>query len=552
LLIHLKFGLNKFFKEENPMIELDSSTNLGANIKVCGIGGGGGNVINTMVNEGLEGVEFISANTDIQSLSNNLAPIKIQLGKELTKGLGAGSNPETGSQAAIESKQEIAEIIKGADMLFLTAGMGGGTGTGGAPIISQIAKELGILTVGIVTKPFAFEGRRRMKKALEGIGSLKDCVDTLITIPNQKLLSLSTPNTTMKDAFGMADQVLLNAVQGISDIINLRGEINVDFADVKTIMSEQGMALMGIGVASGENRAIEAASQAISSPLLEEMAIDGAMGILINITGSSSMTLMEINEAAMFVEEKAHEDANIIFGSAFDDTLEDKIRVTVIATGFDTKDPTTVGTDDPIKTAISSDQTTKQETHPLITDPKLFETMKLFEPRESKEISKPIELYSQNADNPSTEQTFSIENPTEQLTLEEVSQELKVEEEVSQELKVEEEVPQELKVEEEVPQELKVEEEVPQELKVEEEVPQELKVKEKREIIFSTPTEPPLQVRAESIENDLPSEGIKTSELKSTMDLIHQRKIPVDKILGNEELDIPTFLRKSGPEENRE
>ncbi len=304
-------------------------------IKVIGVGGGGGNALNTMIESGLTGVEFIAANTDVQALQANLAPVKIQLGKELTKGLGAGANPETGRNAALEDKAILQEVLSGADMVFVTGGMGGGTGTGAAPIIAQVARELGALTVGVVTKPFTFEGKRRRHQSDLGIQALRQSVDTLITIPNQRLLSIAPPEMSMLEGFKLADEVLLNAVKGISDIINIPGRVNVDFADVKTIMSEMGMALMGIGTASGNNRATEAARSAINSPLLEDIDVEGATGILINITGTSSMTLHEISEASTLIQEAAHEDANIIFGAVIDEAMGENIRVTVIATGFD-------------------------------------------------------------------------------------------------------------------------------------------------------------------------------------------------------------------------
>jgi len=316
------------------MLERDKFSS-NAVIKVIGVGGAGGNAINTMIEQGLSGVEFIAANTDVQALASNLAPVKIQLGRELTKGLGAGANPEVGRDAALEDKAIIQEVLSGADMVFVTAGTGGGTGTGAAPIIAQVARELGALTVGVVTKPFSFEGKRRKIHSEQGIQSLKSCVDTLITIPNQRLLSIAPPQMSMLDGFKLADEVLLNAVKGISDIINIPGRVNVDFADVRTIMSEMGMALMGIGTATGENRAIEAARAAINSPLLEDVDIEGATGILINITGSSGMTLHEISEASTLIQEAVHEDANIIFGSVVDESMGDNLRVTVIATGFD-------------------------------------------------------------------------------------------------------------------------------------------------------------------------------------------------------------------------
>ncbi|MBU4484916.1 cell division protein FtsZ [bacterium] len=306
-----------------------------AKIKVIGVGGGGGNAINTMIDKKLEGVDFIAANTDLQALKANRATIKIQLGRELTKGLGAGSNPEVGRDAAIEDQHAIADAIGHADMVFITAGLGGGTGTGGAPVIAKIAKEMGALTVGVVTKPFGFEGRRREAQAEEGIKELKESVDTLITIPNERLLGLATDQTTMIDTFHMADDVLLQAVRGISDLITVHGLINLDFADVKTIMNEMGMAIMGAGTSSGEARALDAATRAISSPLLENMSIKGATGVLINVTGSSNMTLHEINEASKLIQQEAHEEANIIFGAVIDENMKDTIRVTVIATGFD-------------------------------------------------------------------------------------------------------------------------------------------------------------------------------------------------------------------------
>ncbi len=306
----------------------------GAKIKVFGIGGGGGNAVNTMIRANLEGVEFIAANTDIQALRFSLAVQNIQIGKDLTKGLGAGADPDVGRDAALEDRRDIENVLRDADMVFITAGMGGGTGTGGAAVIAQIARELGALTVAVVTKPFHFEGRRRRKHAELGIARLRESVDTLITIPNQRLLQIATPDLSMIDAFKMADNVLVNAVRGISDIINIPGTVNVDFADVKTVMSNMGHSLMGIGHAAGPKRAAEAARMAISSPLLEDIDIQGATGILINITAGSSITLMEVNEACSIIQDSAHEDANIIFGAVIDENLGDAIRVTVIATGF--------------------------------------------------------------------------------------------------------------------------------------------------------------------------------------------------------------------------
>ncbi|NJK89307.1 MAG: cell division protein FtsZ, partial [Myxococcales bacterium] len=306
-----------------------------AEIKVIGVGGGGGNALRTMIDAGLRGVEFVAANTDLQALRGNPAPNKIQLGAHLTKGLGAGANPEIGRNAALEDRDRIADAIGEADMVFVTAGMGGGTGTGAAPVIAEVARDLGVLTVGVVTKPFMFEGRRRQRQAEQGIQELQAVVDTLITIPNNKLLMLAGQSTSMMDAFRKVDDVLLNAVRGISDLINVAGLINVDFADVQTIMCNQGMALMGTGVAAGTNRAIEAANAAVHSPLLDEISISGAMGILINITGGPDLTLHEVNEASTTIAEEAHEDANIIFGSVIDDSVKDEVRITVIATGFE-------------------------------------------------------------------------------------------------------------------------------------------------------------------------------------------------------------------------
>jgi cell division protein FtsZ len=305
-----------------------------ARIRVVGVGGAGCNAINTMIASGLERVDFIALNTDVQALAANQAPVRMQIGKELTRGLGAGANPEMGRQAATESRAEIAKLLEGSDMVFVTAGMGGGTGTGAAPVIADIAREMGALTVGVVTKPFMFEGNRRRKAAEQGLAELKAAVDTLITIPNQRLLTLQTTPLPLLDAFKKADEVLLYAVQGISDLIQFHGYINVDFADVKTIMSEQGQALMGTGRASGEQRAIRAMEQAVSSPLLEDVSIDGARGLLINITAGRDITLQEINEAICIAQESADPEANIIFGSLVDENANDEVKITVIATGF--------------------------------------------------------------------------------------------------------------------------------------------------------------------------------------------------------------------------
>jgi len=315
------------------MIDFDSREPA-AKIKVIGVGGGGGNAINTMVAGRLEGVEFIAANTDVQALSANRAEVKLQLGKTVSRGLGAGANPDRGREAALEVQDAIAEALAGADMVFVTAGMGGGTGTGAAPIIADIAKKAGALTVGVVTKPFLFEGNRRRKQAETGIDELRAAVDTLIVIPNQRLLSVAGESMSLADAFKRADEVLLNAVQGISDLITVHGLVNVDFADVRTIMAEQGMALMGSGRASGPGRAVEAMQAAISSPLLEDVTLDGAMGLLVNITGGSTLTLHEVDEAVSMAQAAADPDANIIFGSVVDERMDGEVKITVIATGF--------------------------------------------------------------------------------------------------------------------------------------------------------------------------------------------------------------------------
>ncbi|TQS75648.1 cell division protein FtsZ [Ornithinibacillus gellani] len=316
------------------MLEFDTNIDQLATIKVIGVGGGGNNAVNRMIEHGVEGVEFIAVNTDAQALNLSKAEIKLQIGGKLTRGLGAGANPEVGKKAAEESKEQIEEVLEGADMIFVTAGMGGGTGTGAAPVIAQIAKELGALTVGVVTRPFSFEGRRRSTQAVSGIESLKNNVDTLIVIPNDRLLEIVDKNTPMLEAFREADNVLRQGVQGISDLIAKPGLINVDFADVKTIMFDKGSALMGIGVATGENRATEAAKKAISSPLLET-SIDGAHGILMNITGGANLSLFEVQEAADLVTSAADDEVNVIFGSVINENLKDEIIVTVIATGFD-------------------------------------------------------------------------------------------------------------------------------------------------------------------------------------------------------------------------
>lgn len=306
-----------------------------AKIKVIGVGGGGSNAVNTMIGYNLTGVDFIAANTDAQALRASLSPIKIQLGSEITKGLGAGSDPSVGEKAAQESDELIRGTLNGADMVFITAGLGGGTGTGGAPVIAGIAKESGALTVAVVTKPFQFEGKRRDRQAEHGIEELRKIVDTLIVIPNQRLLSMGGRNMSLIEAFKKADDILYHAVKGISDLILIPGLINLDFADVRNIMSEMGLALMGTGIARGENRAIEAAQRAISSPLLEDNSIQGARGVLLNITGGPDMSLYEINEASSLIQAEAHDEANIIFGTVVDETMGDEVRITVIATGFE-------------------------------------------------------------------------------------------------------------------------------------------------------------------------------------------------------------------------
>ena len=306
-----------------------------AKIKVIGIGGAGGNAVNTMISYNLRGVEFITANTDAQALGASASAIKIQLGAGVTKGLGAGSDPDIGRQAALEARELLCENLQGSDMVFITAGLGGGTGTGGAPIAAEIAREMGALTVAVVTKPFLFEGKKRNGQAEAGIAELRKTVDTLIIVPNQRLLSLGGREISLLDAFRKADDILYHAVKGISDLIMVPGLINLDFADVKKIMSQMGLALMGTGTAGGENRAVEAAQKAISSPLLEDNTIQGARGVLLNITGGPSMTLHEINEASSMIQAEVHEDAIIIFGTVVDESMGDEIRITVIATGFE-------------------------------------------------------------------------------------------------------------------------------------------------------------------------------------------------------------------------
>lgn len=325
------------FIEEKNSLTLDENYTSGAKIKVVGVGGGGGNAVNRMIAAGLKGVEFIAANTDLQVLKQNEAPIKIQLGSKATKGLGTGYDPDLGMRAALEDVDRIMDILDGADMVFVTAGMGGGTGTGGAPVFCQLANSLGALTVAVVTTPFKFEGKKRMRVAAEGIRNLKECVDTVITIPNEKLLSITEENTPMVEAFRIADEVLLHAVRGIADLITTPGFINLDFADVRRVMEGRGMVLMGTGIGTGENRAIEAVQQAISNPLLEETSIRGAKGILVNITMGEDISMREVGEAMELVENQADAECDIIFGQVFDKNMKGKMKVTVIATGFSPK-----------------------------------------------------------------------------------------------------------------------------------------------------------------------------------------------------------------------
>ncbi|HEY3092778.1 MAG TPA: cell division protein FtsZ [Vicinamibacterales bacterium] len=316
-------------------LTLDPAARRGAKIKVIGVGGGGSNAVNRMMEVGLTGVEFIVANTDAQALDHSRAAIKLQLGQKLTKGLGAGADPNIGRQAALEDTDMIIQALSGADMIFVTTGLGGGTGTGAAPVIASLASELGALTIGVVTKPFKFEGKKRAQHAEMGLEALRDCVDTIITIPNERLLSVVDRRTSITDAFGLADDVLRQAIQGISDLILVPGLINLDFADVKTIMSGMGVAMMGTGVADGDRRSMQAAERAVSSPLLEDSSVNGARGVIINVTGGPDLSLVEVNEASCVIQEAAHEDANIIFGAVIDQNLSGKVKITVIATGFD-------------------------------------------------------------------------------------------------------------------------------------------------------------------------------------------------------------------------
>ena len=321
-------------KEAGLRVSFSEEPTNGAKIKVFGVGGGGCNAVNRMIRAKVEGVEFIAANTDLQALKLSQAPLKLQLGTKLTKGLGAGANPEMGRKAALEDTDKILESLDGADMVFVTSGLGGGTGSGAAPVVANLASELGALTVAVVTKPFAFEGKRRMQQAEQALGELIGCVDTVIVIPNERLMETVEHGTSFFEAFRIADDILRQAVQGISDIITIPGIINRDFADVKTIMSGQGYAVMGTAVATGSNRAIDAANRAINSPLLEDNCIQGAQGILINVTGSSTLSLHEVHEASSVIQKAAHENANIIFGAVMDDAMKESVKITVIAAGF--------------------------------------------------------------------------------------------------------------------------------------------------------------------------------------------------------------------------
>ena len=325
--------------DERLRLRLEEEGSGGARIKVIGVGGGGGNAVNRMVRVGLDGVEFIVANTDLQALSNNAAHIKLQIGSKLTKGLGAGADPTIGRAAALEDTEKIIQALDGADMIFVTTGLGGGTGTGAAPVIASLASELGALAIAVVTKPFKFEGKKRRLQAERGLEALRDCVDTIITIPNERLLTIIDRTTPLTDAFATADDVLRQAIQGISDLILVPGLINLDFADVKTIMAGMGLAMMGTGIAEGADRAMEAARRAISSPLLEGASVNGARGVIINVTGGPDLSLVEVSEASLIVQEAADEDANIIFGAVIDPALQGKVKITVIATGFGPQAP---------------------------------------------------------------------------------------------------------------------------------------------------------------------------------------------------------------------
>jgi cell division protein FtsZ len=337
---------------ERLRLTIDEEARTGARIKVIGVGGGGGNAVARMVQAGLSGVEFIVANTDAQALKNSPAPLKIQIGSKLTKGLGAGADPNVGRQAALEDTDNLIQALSGADMVFVTTGLGGGTGTGAAPVIASLATELGALTIAVVTKPFRFEGKKRSTQAEHGLAALREAVDTVITIPNERLLAVIERNTSMLAAFTTADDVLRQAIQGISDLILVPGLINLDFADVKTIMSGMGVAMMGTAMADGSARAVDAAHRAISSPLLEDASVNGARGVIVNVTGGPDMSLMEVNEALTIIQEAAHEEANIIFGAVVEPGLEGKVKITVIATGFDSAASRAAGTTAPMQTPV--------------------------------------------------------------------------------------------------------------------------------------------------------------------------------------------------------
>jgi cell division protein FtsZ len=361
---------NRATDAENTLrltLDPDAENRTGARIKVVGIGGGGSNAVNRMVAAGLDGVEFIVANTDLQALKMNAAPNKLQIGAKLTKGLGAGADPNVGRQAALEDTDKLIEALDGADMVFVTTGLGGGTGTGAAPVIASLASELGALTIAVVTKPFRFEGRKRQIQAERGLDELRECVDTVITIPNERLLATIARSTSLNDAFSSADDVLRQAIQGISDLILVPGLINLDFADVKTIMSGMGFAIMGTGLAEGEERAMNAANLAISSPLLEDASVSGARGVIINVTGGPDLSLVEVSEASGIIQEAAHEEANIIFGAVVDPKMAGKVKITVIATGFERPSlsqskPTPTATATPTPVDLSSYASWKQET----------------------------------------------------------------------------------------------------------------------------------------------------------------------------------------------
>ena len=366
------------FKDIDPRdlrLRLEEDRRAGARIKVVGVGGGGSNAVARMVSSGFDGVEFIVANTDRQALDNNPAPVKIQIGSKLTKGLGAGADPDVGRQAALEDTDKLIQALDGADMVFVTTGLGGGTGTGAAPVVASLASELGALTIAVVTKPFKFEGRRRQMQSEAGLESLRDCVDTVITIPNERLLTIIERHTTLNEAFVTADDVLRQAIQGISDLIIVPGLINLDFADVKTIMAGMGLAMMGTGVAEGDTRAVEAARRAISSPLLEGASVDGARGVIINVTGGPDLSLLEVSEASTIIQEAAHEDANIIFGAVVDPMLQGRVKITVIATGFDrnaaSREPMATPSQTPVDLAHYNTRARAQEAAPSITVPSM-------------------------------------------------------------------------------------------------------------------------------------------------------------------------------------